>query len=220
MTSVNLYPTFAYEQPSEYRFSHDSVFLARWVYEFLARTQSKAEIQELRVLDLCAGCGVIGLDLTFHLQKELGISPSQIDFLEVQESYKEHFFKNLNGLIAPVAARFLNSSYDELLNLEEDSKYDLVVSNPPYFHVGEGKLSPSNFKNRCRFFIDSSFENYLLAVGQSLRLRGLGMILLKSRQEHGWDVLTTAQKILTDRFDIQVVGEIRGTDIVQIRHSS
>jgi len=76
-----LFPTFEYSQPDEYHFSHDSVFLARRVFEFLR----DKNIDPKTALDLCAGSGVIGLDLMFHLRSGGKQRPQVFDFLEVQE---------------------------------------------------------------------------------------------------------------------------------------
>ncbi|MGL6035003.1 MAG: hypothetical protein ACRC0N_08060, partial [Acinetobacter johnsonii] len=60
-----MYYTYNYKQPDEYRFSLDSIHLARFVASQLA---SHSELGSLRVLDLCAGCGVIGIELSWHLR--------------------------------------------------------------------------------------------------------------------------------------------------------
>ncbi|MBY0451861.1 MAG: methyltransferase, partial [Bdellovibrionaceae bacterium] len=90
MTSVNPHYTFNYSQPEDYRFSHDSVFLAREAFT-LTRGQNLANT---KVLDLCAGSGIVGLDFLFH-RAQAGLSlPSLTDFLEVQEIYRPHFEAN------------------------------------------------------------------------------------------------------------------------------
>ena len=89
MSSVNRYPTFEYSQPEEYRFSHDSVFLARKVYELF----KDKDLSSLQGLDLCAGCGVIGLDFLYHCWHETGQTVKSFDFIEVQAVYKDHFLK-------------------------------------------------------------------------------------------------------------------------------
>jgi tRNA1Val (adenine37-N6)-methyltransferase len=151
--SKNSVYTFDYFQPKDYRFSLDSVFLAQIIARLYFNHPNKSE---LKILDLCSGCGIIGLELALHL-KTLPL----IDFLEVQSIYLEYFNKNVE-MIFPhdqnSRLKFLNKNYDDLLKESEESqKYDLIVSNPPYFFLGEGLLSPNEFKNRCRFFIDSNF---------------------------------------------------------------
>lgn len=58
VSSINKYPTFHYSQPSDYHFSHDSVFLAREIFERHSDQLAKGNVQ---ILDLCAGCGIVGM---------------------------------------------------------------------------------------------------------------------------------------------------------------
>lgn len=215
MSSINPYFTFHYVQPEEYRFSHDSVFLARKVFERYSAVQDRSS---LRGLDLCSGCGIIGLDFLFHLQSNGGVEFASFDFLEVQEIYEPYFQKNalnLRGL--PTSLRFLNQNYSILNETPWNEAYDLILCNPPYFHLNQGKLSPSEFKNRCRFFIDSDFPNLLKGIENALAPQGEAYVLLRNQKEHGWNALDEARKILSSRCSLDSCGDIRGTDLVLIQ---
>jgi len=161
MTSINPHYTFQYSQPDEYHFSHDSVFLARKVFEEIRNEN----ITQYEVLDLCAGCGIVGLDFLFHCNKELNLFPKRCDFVEVQEVYEDYFKKNASNISKNIC-HFLNMNYSKLT--QENRKYDLILCNPPYFNLGQGALSPSTFKNRCRFFIDSDFNTLLTTIKQTM----------------------------------------------------
>ncbi|MGZ3774348.1 MAG: methyltransferase [Pseudobdellovibrionaceae bacterium] len=225
MSSINPFYTFSYSQPEAYHFSHDSVFLARQVFELY----KEHNVSSLRCLDLCAGCGVVGLDFIFHCKKTFPVTPAKFDFLEVQEIYSNHFKENVKRL-GPVDSQlnFINQNYDALL-LPEIQKsefqkttnpktlYDLIVCNPPYFRTGQGKMSPSDFKNRCRFFIDSDFVTLLKAIEVSLHINGSAYILLRNLEDHGWNAFEEAQKILSPQMKIEKIGDIRGTDLVRIK---
>lgn len=216
MSSINPYYTFEYSQPEAYRFSHDSVFLARQVFEIYQR----GELSSMRGLDLCAGCGIVGLDFIFHCKKTWNVTPLSFDFLEVQDIYREHFQENLRRL-GPVDSQihFINRNYSHLISTNAEQRagaYDLILCNPPYFRLGQGKMSPSEFKNRCRFFIDADFNTLLRAIENSLSLKGNAYVLLRNLQEHGWNALKEAQSILSSSTRIEKVGEIRGTDLARI----
>lgn len=217
MSSVNPFYTFNYSQPEEYRFSHDSVFLARKAFE----TLDPAIIGTLKGLDLCAGCGIIGLDFIFHCQKELQKSPLSFDFLEVQERYREHFNTNAKKIqTTQTTLQFLNFNYAALLSENYHSHYDLILCNPPYFRPGQGKLSPSEFKNRCRFFIDSDFKTLLRAIAHSLSPRGQAFLLLRSLDDHGFDALAEAREVLSGLGTVvEPWADIRGTQAVRITPS-
>lgn len=213
MSSINPHFTFNYSQPEEYRFSHDSVFLARRVFEMY----QKKNTEHLHGLDLCSGCGVVGLDFLFHLRN---FSPNgfvRFDFMEVQEIYAAHFATNVNTLGAlSTALQFVNKNYSELQKSDFAETYDLILCNPPYFHPGQGKLSPSEFKNRCRFFIDSDFASLLRGIENALKPQGQGFVLLRDQKEHGWSSLEEARKILSSNIQIKIMEDIRGTHLVQI----
>ena len=83
MSSINCHYTFNYSQPSGYRLSHDSVFLARSVHEHLA----EVNLNNTKALDICSGSGIIGLDFLFHRREAGKDIPDSFDFLEVQNDY-------------------------------------------------------------------------------------------------------------------------------------
>lgn len=213
MSSVNPNPTFSYSHPGEYNFSHDSVFLAHKVSEII-----KADGLIIRnTLDLCAGCGVVGLDLLFYLNKENLVLPDTVNFLEIQDLYRTHFLKNVESLTAHLNRKpefqFLHMNYDQLsLSADFKNKYDLIISNPPYFRKGYGKLSPSEFKNRCRFFIDSDYPNLIKSIEYSLHPEGKAFVLLKSLQEHGIDIEKEFHSI-SPALALENLGLIRDTSL-------
>lgn len=213
MSSINPHFTFNYSQPEEYRFSHDSVFLARRVFELYG----DKDLEDLKGLDLCAGCGVIGLEFLFHCRKERSVVPAQFDFLEVQaEIYHPHFTKNVESLgMISTAIQFRAQNYSVLLEPENRDQYDLIMCNPPYFFVGQGTLSPSDFKNRCRFFLDSDFATLLNGLEKALKPGGKAFMLLRDQKQHGWSALEEAQKYVSGQVQIQNLGDIRGTGFIQ-----
>ena len=177
VSSINKYPTFHYSQPSDYHFSHDSVFLAREIFE---RHSDQLAHDNIHILDLCAGCGIVGMDLLFHQLNEKSFK-GEVDFLEIQEIYHEHFLKNKELLQShfanqPVSLNWVQNSYASVNN---DKKYDLIVSNPPYFVVGQGMLSPNEFKNRCRFFVDSDWQTMIRFIQSSLKPQGQAYFLVR-----------------------------------------
>ena len=213
MSTVNTHFTFNYSQPDEYRFSHDSVFLARQAFEISESTSLSGK----RGLDLCAGSGIVGLDFLFH-RKVAGLSlPARFDFLEIQEVYRPHFESNraASGLVES-EIRFVHSNYENLQQPEYFQKYDLILANPPYFLPQHGLLSPSEFKNRCRFFIDSDFPALFLGIANALSPEGVAYILLKDLPQHGWNVVAEAEKVCGSNLRLEKLGDIRGTLFLRI----
>ena len=170
-SSVNFHPTFEYVQPDEYHFSHDSVFLARFAFE---RTRDSVDAGT-RVLDLCAGCGIVGLDYLAHLKIERGIQVDRADFVEVQPEYRMPFEENVRRLAAP-RTRFtwLAQNYRD-----HHGGADVILCNPPYFHVGEGRLPAAEFRARCHFFRDAGWTELVECVKRSLRPGGRAFVLCR-----------------------------------------
>lgn len=200
--------TYHYQQPEEYHFSLDSIELAAFV---ATQLQSRQDLASIRILDLCAGCGVIGMNLSWHLP-----SIQQIDFIEVQEIYTEYFQQNVAQINRPeVQFRWHLLNYDVLHTDEWRGTFDVIVSNPPYFLEGHGMLSPSQFKNRCRFYLDSSFHNYIRALEHALAPQGRAYFLLRSLKQHGVDLFADIQKaLIANTCNAKKISQVRGTDII------
>lgn len=212
MSSLNPYFTFNYVQPEEYRFSHDSVFLARKAFEL-----HSGNLKEAIGLDLCAGCGIVGLDFLYHWKVAGRPLAGKFDFLEVQNIYRGYFDQNVKSFGADLlSVNFLNQNYDVLKSESYKARYNIILSNPPYFRPEQGILSPSEFKNRCRFFIDSDFKNLIEAINNSLRPEGVAYLLLRDLKDHGHDPLAEARTILSGHRSISVVADIRGTPLALI----
>ena len=213
MSSINPHYTFNYSQPEEYHFSHDSVFLSRRIFEQM----SDVNLKDTRALDICSGSGIVGMDFLFHRRQAGQSLPGQFDFLEIQDEYRPHFLENQIRMgPLEIEFNFVHRNYNDLLLPEFKNSYDLIVSNPPYFFTWQGKLSPSEFKNRCRFFIDSDLKNLLLGIGSALKKSGTSYMLLRDLPEHRWNVLTEAEKICEDVLKIHLLGDVRGTHFVKL----
>ena len=106
-------------------------------------------------------------------------------------------------------------NYDTLQgNIEKKDYYDLIVCNPPYFRNNQGKLSPSEFKNRCRFYMDSDFKKLLNSISYSLKKAGKAFVLIQSLEDHKIDILTELQS--QKNFKILHRGRVRATDLYQL----
>ena len=198
--------THEYLQPDEYHFCQDSILLA----EFVASQISGEVTDDYRALDICAGCGVVGLEIAHRVP---GIK--KFDFIEIQPEF-EHYFNANRLFVGREQFRFLNINYSTLLDSASHSQYDLIVANPPYFVRGEGKLSNSSLRDRCRFFLDSDFGTLLKGIANALKAGGRVYILVKSGDKHGRDVLRSAQLVLLGELRATIVADIRGTFVMKL----
>lgn len=212
MSSINLFPTFKYSQPEAYHFSHDSVFLAREMFEQL---QTEIKNSDYKILDLCAGCGVVGMDLLFHQLKESTFS-GEVDFLEIQDIYQSHFKENKQSLqnCFPEQILKLNWIQKNYAEIDNHKKYDLILSNPPYFLKGNGVLSENEFKNRCRFFLDSGWVEMLMFMQNSLKENGKAYFLVRDELKKIIEKEAYFNKTLPQ---VKFVSQIRGTWIALLQ---
>ena len=206
--------TLSYLQPEEYHFCLDSIVFAKFVASMLTET---AIDSTYRILDVCSGCGVIGLELSF-LDERI----HACDFMEIQETFRESFLGNLAVANRDRwTFRFLNQSYATLLEDHFARSYDLIIGNPPYFMRHEGLLSLSEMQNRCRFFLDSSLETLAMGVLSALSDRGSAFLLVKSGEQHGRDAISELKSWLVPLGgEADVVAKVRGTPVVHLRRRS
>ncbi len=203
--------TYEYAQPENYHFCQDSVLFAR----FLANQIEVSEFgPDFRVLDVCAGCGVVGFELAHHISEI-----QNLDFLEIQNEFGDYFVQNLEMTgHDPERFRWVNRPYSSLLKEDVHSKYHLIVGNPPYFEPQEGALSPDHMNNRCRFFIDESFDMLVKAVTAALHPAGRAYLLVKPGSQHGRSQILQAQLAAGPDCAVERVADIRGTDVLRFRH--
>lgn len=125
-----------YQQPDFYHFSEDSIELVKFI--------SKKSLSFDSIIDFCAGCGVIGIELLDKYPKI-----KRLDFIELQKNYHPYIKLNLEE-------HFVSTSiFSKIPHLSR--KYDLVVMNPPYFNTSKSRSSSNPKKDLCRRI---SQENY------------------------------------------------------------
>jgi len=217
--------TYNYSQPEEYHFSLDSIEMPWEIALHLRERISednkekkqspsdylKNSMRRWQILDLCAGCGVLGFELNFHVPQI-----QNIDFVEVQDVYREHFEANKAKVQNLGEFRFLNLNYEKLLTPEFEKKYQMILCNPPYFKIEQGKQSPSEFKNRCRFFIDSTFDKLVEVINHTLADNGEAYLLLRTLEDHGFDLLTELKSLTKGKLKVENLTMVRGTFLLKL----
>lgn len=230
--------TYKYSQPEEYHFSVDSIEMAWKVANYLkVERADELKNRPWSCLDLCGGCGVIGFEMNFHIP-EL----KHWDFVEVQNQYREHFDKNKTMVLERIAQtpkrpklsivggssagasqspeekfQLLEMNYEKMIGAPEFAeKYQLIMCNPPYFMPDQGKLSPSEFKNRCRFFLDSSFEKLIESIHDSLAMDGEAFLLVRDLEDHQIDLLSELKRLTRGRLKVENLDLVRGTFLLKL----
>ncbi|HLE10472.1 MAG: hypothetical protein A2504_16165 [Bdellovibrionales bacterium RIFOXYD12_FULL_39_22] len=142
-----------YFQPSFYRFSEDSILLSKIAVSSMNLKST------CRVIDICCGCGVIGIEI---LASTIGYE-FVMDFCEMQSQFIPFIDKNLRiyEKILSRGGEVFNIDYRNLMQNRPSGHYDYVVANPPYFLPGEGLPAALDERNICRFFLYGGLQDLL-----------------------------------------------------------
>lgn len=150
-----------------YRYSLDALLLAR----FCGVLKPGGSI-----VDLGAGCGVIGLVLA-------RVNPcASVVAVEKNPTMAEIVERNIrhNDLAARVSLQA-----EDILHLRKaypDSSFDLVVSNPPFRTAGSGRISPRAGRDAARHETTAGLADFLAAAKYLVKPSGrICMIQLPSR---------------------------------------
>lgn len=145
-----------YRQPDFYRFSSDSLALVHWVLS--------EEKHVLNLLDLGAGCGIVGIELAKNFL------PQKLNLIEVQKEFLPFLGDNCRTFLpSEVQVQIIHSSFREWQTVES---FDVIVCNPPYYLPGNGRSSPSRERNICRSFCIDGWEILLETCKRALSPQG------------------------------------------------
>ncbi|NVY97019.1 methyltransferase [Lactobacillus sp. DCY120] len=148
-----------------FRSSVDSLFLAHWV---AIRPQQK-------LVDLCSGCGVIGLCLAKKFQ-----CPTVL--IEIQEALARLGQEAINYNHLQDQVQLINSNLKLALNYLEHDSVDVITCNPPYFSaMASPQLGQSNSQNIARH--ELYFDLPLLGKISSRLLKDNGCLYLVYRPD-------------------------------------
>lgn len=153
---------FNYSQPNFYHFSEDSIHLAKFVANFI----NNCKKQNLKIADLGAGCGIVGLELIQNISKQASLT-----LVEVQKEFHIHLDSNIQSLPKTFDVVSIIQSIDQFsfLNLH---MYDVVVSNPPYFQNGAGRTSKDSKRNLCRTLDGDGLDKWIQSFSRLLKTDG------------------------------------------------
>ena len=94
--------------------------------------QYKDKLQFLKILDLGAGSGCLGLSLLDEYPQ------SEVSFFDISSKSLEMVKKNASNLGLSERSKYINLNWkvngweEKLITIEKNIKYDVIVSNPPY----------------------------------------------------------------------------------------
>jgi len=164
-------------QPLEgYCYNSDSIFL----YAFAKRFVKKGSL-----LDVGAGCGVIGLLLAKCSDVELSLA--EREDMMVEFSRKNSEVNNIKATI--YHGDFLESSFRD--------KFDYIVSNPPFYDKNTLPSSNHSLKS-ARHSTSLPFESMLAKINSIIKPRGEFIFCYESRS-----VATVCELLKKYKFGIE-----------------
>ena len=132
-----------------------------------------------RALDLCTGSGVLGVTLALE-RPGAGVAATDLsgEALDVAR-------ENAARLGAANVTFLLGDLYDPV---PPDSRFDLIVSNPPYLPRGELDTLPPEVRREPRLALDGGEDGLdisrRIAAGAPARLRPGGILVLEMHESH------------------------------------
>lgn len=161
--------------------------------------------KNLKILDMCTGSGCIAISLAKYLDSTCSIDAVDLstDALEVAKR---------NATLNKVTVNFINS------NLFENviSKYDVIVSNPPYIKKDDIKNLQAEVKREPMMALDGGEDGLLFYREIALKAKGFlvdgGSLVF----EIGFDEANEVSEILKENGyeDITVIKDFGGNDRV------
>jgi tRNA1(Val) A37 N6-methylase TrmN6 len=145
-----------YSQPDFYKFNSDSIELINYALEELC------DLTDISVLDICSGCGIIGIEFSFHHK-----SVRNLTLIELQNDYKSHILKNIERLNIKTDIYF-----NDFKEVDLSKKYEVILCNPPYFKPSSGRKSPDHRRQLSRTYEARDLEHLLAFSIDSLKENG------------------------------------------------
>ncbi len=159
----------------------DAVLLGAW-----ANVKNKP----FSVLDIGSGTGVIALMLAQRSQAEL------IDALEIDGNAYEQCVENFENSQWSDRLFCYHASLNEFAE-EIDDKYDLIVSNPPFYQ--DNYKSDDTQRDLARFEDSMPFEHLISSASKLLSKNGVFSVILPSKEEAHFIDLASITNIFPNR---------------------
>lgn len=174
----------------------DGVLLGAWV---------SIENNPFSILDIGAGTGVIALQLAQRSDAEM------IDALEVDDNAYEQCVDNFEN--SPWGDRLFcyHASLGEFIEEIED-KYDLIVSNPPFY--SEDYKTSDESRDLARFNDSLPFDELIFSASQLLSEEGIFAVVIPRKEEEGFLKLAEQENLFPNR-----ICRVKGNETSQEKRS-
>ncbi|NMA01902.1 MAG: tRNA1(Val) (adenine(37)-N6)-methyltransferase [Clostridia bacterium] len=152
------------QKKSGFRFAIDAVLLAHF---------TSLENKD-KVIDLGTGTGIIPLLLTTRCE-DLDITAVEIQGDMVEMAKRSLELNNLDNI------RIIQGDFRELESLYND-KFNLVISNPPYLPLNQGKISPREDIALSRHELKCNLREVISTASRLLKMGGRFSLVHRSER--------------------------------------
>jgi tRNA1Val (adenine37-N6)-methyltransferase len=154
------------QSPNGYRYSIDAFLLA----DFCEVSKGS------KVLDLGSGCGIVSILLAkaFPYSQIVGID-IQAELIEVakQNLHKNKITKNI---------QFIHGDIREISKYLFLKEFEIIVTNPPYYKIGSGRINPHPGRASARHEIIGRLKDFIHAGSKVLRPNGSFYIIYTTKR--------------------------------------
>lgn len=167
----------------------DGVLLGAWV---------SIKGKPYSILDIGAGTGIIALQLAQRSKAEM------VDAIEIDENAYEQCVDNFEN--SPWGDRLFcyHAALDEFVE-EIDDKYDLIISNPPFY--SEDYKTPDESRDMARFNDALPFDELIESASLLLSDEGIFAVIIPRKEEDNFIKMASEVNLFPNR-----VCRVRGTE--------
>jgi len=155
----------------------DGVLLGAWI-----------SIREGNVLDIGTGTGLIAIMLAQRSKTTL------IDAVEVEE---EAYNQAKENIAACNWKNRISAHHLPIQNFKPTTKYDLIISNPPFFLAST--KAPNEERNTARHTDSLSFDDLIASVTRLLNSEGIFSLILPINEAELFTGLATTQHLFLNK---------------------
>lgn len=190
-----------YQPQDGYCYNSDSIFL----YDFINHFKPSGKI-----LDVGAGCGVVGLLVARDNKKVT------LEAVEKQDVFVE--YASINARVNKIEYKIHKSDF---LELEEDLKYDYIISNPPFYHEGVTK-SENEMLFNARYNVNLPLSEFFKKVSKLLKPRS-HFIFCYDASQFGlicWELQKVKMRVVDVRFIHPKKDRVASLVMIHVRNGS
>ncbi len=137
-----------YQPHKGYCYNSDSLFLYDFINSFNPRGM---------VLDVGAGCGIVGLLVARDNPKV------KLEAVEKQDIFVS--FASTNARVNKIEYKIKK---ENILDYDESEKYDYIISNPPFYNEGS-KQSKDNILFNARYNVNLPIDRFFKKISRLLK---------------------------------------------------